>query len=149
MFKVTIPEITADELKRRYKQIKPVITVNGKLYYLREFTFEELSGTSYIWSSEKDVREDGDKLQPFDINYRPSDFSCLHRYGYYGLFKPSIAEVLAQIKEDELFSFIRAFEIIDFPKTAEDFYKDDLTRIMFENGYHVSTVRLYQEKLKQ
>lgn len=148
MFKVSIPEITADELKRRYEQIKPVIAVNGKLYYLREFTFEELSGISYIWNSEKDVKEEvGDKLQPFNINYRPSDFSCLHRYCYYGLFKPSIAEVLAQIKYDEFFSFIRAFEIIDFPKTSEDFYKDGLTRIMFENGYHVSTVRLYQEKL--
>ena len=50
MFEVSIPKISDEEMKKRYEQIKPVITVNGKLHYLREFTFEELRGTSYLWN---------------------------------------------------------------------------------------------------
>ena len=73
------------------------------------------------------------------------DFVCLHMYGYYGLFKPSVGEVLSQINEYDL-PWVKAFEIIEKPETAEDFYKDSFTSIAFENGYHVSTVRLYGAK---
>lgn len=58
MFEVSIPKISDEEMKKRYEQIKPVITVNGKLHYLREFTFEELSGISYLWNRDEDVREE-------------------------------------------------------------------------------------------
>ena len=61
------------------------------------------------------------------------DFVCLHRYGYYGLFKPSVGEVLSQIKEYDL-PFIKAFEIIESPQTAADFHKDSFTSIAFDNG---------------
>lgn len=73
------------------------------------------------------------------------DFVCLHGYGYYGLFKPSIGEVLSQIKEYDL-PFVSAFEIIESPEVAEDFHKDSFTSIAFDNGYHVSKVRLYRSK---
>ncbi len=38
------------------------------------------------------------------------------------------------------------YEIIDYPKKSEDFYKDNFTKAAFESGYHVSTIRLYIEK---
>ena len=72
------------------------------------------------------------------------EFVCLHSYGYPGLFKPSIYEILAQIEEVDIL-MAQAFEIIDYPKVAEDFYKDSFTSIAFANGYHVSTVRLYRK----
>ena len=56
MFKVSIPKISDEEMKKRYEQIKPVITVNGKLHYFREFTFEELSGISYLWNRNEAMR---------------------------------------------------------------------------------------------
>lgn len=58
MFKVSIPKISDEEMKKRYEQIKPVITVNGKLHYFREFTFEELSGISYLWNRNEAMREE-------------------------------------------------------------------------------------------
>lgn len=141
MFKVSIPEISDEELKKRYEHIKPVVTVNGKLFYLREFTFEELSGLSYLWNAHKDIITlvgENELTACEDM-----DFVCLHRYGYHGLFKPSISEVLSQIKECDI-PIVKAFEIIQSPQTAEDFYKDSFTAIAFDNGYHVSTVRLYR-----
>lgn len=143
MFEVSIPKISDEEMMKRYKQIKPVITVNGKLHYFREFTLEELSGISYLWNRHEDVREEvgEDELEVLEGR----DFVCLHSYRYYGFFKPSVGEVLFQIKEYDL-PFIKAFEIIESPQTAADFHKDSFTSIAFDNGYHVSTVRLYGEK---
>ena len=143
MFEVSIPKISDEEMMKRYEQIKPVITVNGKLHYFREYTLEELSNMSYFFNRHEDVREEvgEDELEVLEGR----DFVCLHSYGYYGLFKPSVGEVLSQIKEYDL-PIIKAFEIIEFPKTVVDFRKDSLTSIAFDNGYHVSTVRLYGEK---
>ena len=143
MFKVSIPKISDEEMKKRYEQIKPVITVNGKLHYYREFTFEELSGISYLWNRDEDMREEVCDGELEVLEGR--DFVCLHGYGYYGFFKPSVGEVLSQIKEYDL-PFVKAFEIIESPQTASDFYKDSFTSIAFDNGYHVSTVRLYSAK---
>ena len=143
MFKVSIPDISQEEVMKRYKKIKPVITKNGKLYRFREFSYDEIWGTSYLWNTDEDVREEvgKDELEVLE----DKDFVCLHSYNYYGFFKPSIKEVLAQIEERDI-PFVRAFEIIDYPITPSDFYKDSFTSIAFSNGYHVSTVRLYGEK---
>lgn len=58
MFKMSIPKISDEEMMKRYEHIKPVITVNGKLHYFREYTLEELSNISYLFNHEKDVREE-------------------------------------------------------------------------------------------
>lgn len=137
MYNVSIPKITDEELLKRYEKIKPIVTIGEEKYFLRDFTLKELRGRSYIG----DV--DNDKTVPVDMDryvvIEDGDFECLHTYGYYGFFKPSIAEVLAQIKELDI-GIVDAFEIIDSPKTASDFYKN---KNAFDQGYHTSTVRLY------
>ncbi len=143
MFEVSIPKISDEEMMKRYKQIKPVITLNGKLHYFREYTLEELSDISYLWDYEEDVREEVGKDELEVLEGR--DFVCLHSWNFYGFFKPSVGEVLAQIKEHD-FPLVKAFEIIESPQTADDFHKDSFTSIAFDNGYHVSTVRLYGAK---
>lgn len=143
MFKVSIPKISDEELKKRYEHIKPVITVNGKLHYFRKFTLSELNDVNYLWDRENNVREEvGEgKLEIL----KGKDFACLHSYGYYEFFKPSIGEILSQIMECDV-HLIKAFEIIESPQIPYDFHKDSFTFIAFCNGYHVSTVRLYEEK---
>lgn len=143
MFEVSIPKISDEEMMKRYKQIKPVITLNGKLHYFREYTLEELSDISYLWDYEEDVREEVGKDELEVLEGR--DFVCLHSWNCYDFFKPSVGEVLAQIKEHDL-PLVKAFEIIESPQTADDFHKDSFTSIAFDNGYHVSTVRLYGAK---
>lgn len=143
MFNMSIPKISDEELLKRYEQIKPIVTRNGKKYHLREYTLKEMTETSYIWKLDEDIREEvgNDEFKVWE----GKDFACLHKYGYHGFFKPSIAEILSQIGEYEL-AFVKAFEIIDYPETKSDFGKNELSSIAFDNGFHVSIVRLYLKK---
>ena len=140
MFKVEIPKISDEELERRYAQIKPIIGDDrGNKFWLREFKFDELRKVAYTWDKNWAKEPVGvHELQPI-LN---EDFACIIKYGYYGLFKPSIAEVLAQI-DTPFIELVRAFEIIDYPKTAADFYRTLLHRAVFDAHYHVTIVRLY------
>ena len=139
MYNVSIPEITQDELKKRYERIKPIVEIEGVKYYLRDFTPEELTSTSYTWNANEDKRE---KVDMSLLVARNTDFECIHKYGYYGVFNPSIAEVLAQISDLDL-EFTDAFEIIKSPQTSDDFKAN---KIVFNNHFHISTVRLYTSR---
>lgn len=141
MFKVSIPKISDEELTSRYEQIEPVVTWDGKLHYFKEFDFESLRNISFLWNIEErlDCVVPAGELEVLEGH----DFICLHSYGAPNFFKPSIAEVLAQIDECSLKSAV-AFEIIESPCLIQDFNKDELSSIAFKNGYHVSTVRLYR-----
>ena len=145
MFFMSIPRIGDDEVKRRYSKIRPVVTVDGKLYYLREYSVRELRETSYYENREKDiiscVREDELEI------WEGHDFTCLHSYGYPEVFKPCAGEILAQLSQFDL-GRVRAFEIIEAPETKEDFHKTNFHTTAFNNGFHVSTVRLYIPKQK-
>ncbi len=148
MFKVSIPEISDEELLKRYQQIKPVMSdSSGALWWVKEYSqVSELRYQSYRFAGFAEVIRNPvgvDELTPL----MGEDFACLHRYGYYGLFKPSIAEVLAQI-DDRLIgnpddSLVTAFEIIDTPKDWDDMVGTPLREAVFNQGYHISTVRLY------
>ena len=83
--------------------------------------------------------------EEFDITkYSPMpeyDFECIHKYGSPNFFKPSIAEVLAQIS-DLVLDSVCAFEIIEKPENVTDLYRN---KIAFDNGFHTSIVRLYRK----
>lgn len=140
MYNVSIPKISKEELLERYKRIKPIVEIEGKKYFLREFTESELTGISYIWNCNENKKE------PVDMSLyvtRPEEiFECIHKYGMPCFFKPSIAEVLAQIPESEI-RYVDAFEIIEYPMTASDFEKN---KIVFDNGFHISKVQLYTSR---
>ncbi|MBR2587549.1 hypothetical protein IKE71_04240 [Candidatus Saccharibacteria bacterium] len=139
MSEMHISWIPKEEIVERYSRIKPVAKKDGKLYWLRPFDEGELFNISYLWDDETEEQVQDGEIVPIP----DKDFRCLHKYGYYGLFKPSVAEVLTQI-DSELLGTVVAFEIIDSPETAEDFYRDEFTSTAFNSGYHVSTVRLYK-----
>lgn len=105
-------------------------------YLLREFTLQELRNQSYIWNRHEDKRDivDPSRLETVD------DFLCLHTWGYYGLFKPSIAEVLSQAPESVI-EQANTFEIIESPETREDVFK---YKEFIDNGFHLSKVRAYK-----
>lgn len=138
MYNVSIPDISDEELLRRYQKIKPIVEVGGVKYFLREFSKEELKNQSYI--NEKDIVK--------KVNMRlfvpciGQDFECIHKYGHPMFFKPSIAEVLAQIPDGQV-DFVDAFEIIEFPQVDNELIRN---KIVFDNGYHISMVRLYTSR---
>ena len=129
-----IPKISDEELKNRYSRIKPLVEIDEVTYDLRPFTFSELSGITYTWNKDKDKRNIVHKENLEKIE----DFICLHTYGYYGLFKPSIEEILAQLPEKSL-KEADYFEIIEKPETREDVFR-------YTSEYHVSLVRTYKLK---
>lgn len=131
--KLEIPEIDDKRLKELYQLLKPIVTIDEMKYLLREFTLQELRNQSYIWNRHEDKRDvvDPNKLETVD------DFLCLHTWGYYGLFKPSIAEVLSQAPESVI-EQANTFEIIESPETREDVFK---YKEVIDNGFHLSKVR--------
>lgn len=126
------------KLVKLYEHIKPIVTIDDVSYELRPFTSEELCNQSYIWNRHEDKRDivDKDNLEVVE------DFICFHEYGYYGLFKPSINEVLSQLPEKSI-EEANYFEIIESPETRSDVfrYKDVLNA-----GFHASVVRTYKRK---
>ena len=134
--KLEIPEIDDKRLKELYQLLKPIVTIDEMKYLLREFTLQELRNQSYIWNCVEDKRDvvDPSRLETVD------DFLCLHTWGYYGLFKPSIAEVLSQAPENVI-AEANTFEIIESPETREDVFK---YKEVIDNGFHLSKVRAYK-----
>ena len=134
--KLEIPEIDDNRLKELYQLLKPIVTIDEMKYLLREFTLQELRNQSYIWNRHEDKRDvvDPSRLETVD------DFLCLHTWGYYGLFKPSIAEVLSQTPESVI-EQANTFEIIESPETREDVFK---YKEVIDNGFHLSKVRAYK-----
>ena len=134
--KFEIPEIDDKRLKELYQLLKPIVTIDEMKYLLREFTLQELRNQSYIWNRHEDKRDivDSSRLETVD------DFLWLHTFGYYGLFKPSIAEVLSQAPESVI-EQANTFEIIESPETREDVFK---YKEVIDNGFHLSKVRAYK-----
>ena len=139
MYNVSIPEISKEEIVERYKKIKPVIQVGKVKYFLREFAEEELFNKMFICDFEK--RKAG-KVKAEEFIPCKEEFECIHKYVSPMVFKPSIAEVLAQIPESQV-NFVDAFEIIDYPAYGEEFVQN---KVVFDNGYHISLVRLYTSR---
>lgn len=137
--KFEIPTMSKDTIAKWYSTIRPIVHEGNKFTFLRELSSQEISGCGYTWLNDpKDYAEtvDFSKLSFF------ADVKMLHGYGYYGLFKPSVGEVIRQIPADMLEKAV-AFEIIYSPMTAADF---EQFREEFDAGFHVSIVRLYKNK---
>ena len=134
--KLVIPKIDDKRLAELYRILKPIVTIDEMKYLLKEFTLEQLRNQSYIWNCHEDKRDivNPSKLEPVE------DFLCLHTYGYYGLFKPSIAEVLSQVPEKTICK-ANTFEIIEAPETREDVFRYPK---VVNNGFHLSKVRSYK-----
>ena len=131
-----LPKIDDNKLVELYKTLKPIVTIEGIKYLLKEFTLKQLRNQSYLFYAEQDKREivEPEKLEIID------DFLCLHTWGYHALFKPSIAEVLAQMP-DYVAKEANTFEMIEYPETMDDIFRYPE---IIDNGFHLSKVRAYK-----
>lgn len=132
--KFEIPKMSNEEIARWYDTIKPIVAHDT---YLRKLTTDELTKVSYTWLNEP--TDYADKVDFTKLSVL-EDRKMLHGYGYYGYFKPSVWEVIRQIPRDYLEKVV-AFEIICGAIGMNNTFKDELNA-----GFHVSIVRLYQEK---
>lgn len=131
-----IPKIDNQKLLTLYRILKPIVTVEDMKYLLREYTIGELRYRSYIWTIKEDKTEE---INPSSLEM-VEDFPCLHAYNERGIFKPSVAEILAQIPIESIRE-ADVFEIIEKPETWSDIVRyPEVTG----SGYHLSKVRSYK-----
>lgn len=122
-----IPEIDEGTLIDRSRWMVPI---DGETRRRIELP-ADLRGVSFTWSPKF-----GDEFAGLEP---AKTIKTLHAYGAPGMFKPSIAEVLAQLPEDA--SAYVAFSIRG-PET-----RDDLARFptCLHAGYHVAEVTFYRK----
>ena len=129
-------KITDERLLELIQRVTPLLMRGGQLHrFDHPKTILDMRKTSYIWDP-KNVTPVNDKML-FDehggiAEYAKESFRELargttqHSCGYYGFFKPSIAEVLAQMPDDEL---ITAFYI-----------DEDHVSILYDGEGHLTNV---------
>jgi hypothetical protein len=127
--KIWIPEVSEDRIKELARRIKPIVEFRGqgKCYIESVNLFD----TAYTCDPKSTGR--AQDIKPL------RDIRTYHKYSFALFFKPSIAEVLAQIPEECLDRVI-AFEIVESPETVDDINNEPEARVA---GYHVATTRLY------
>ncbi len=131
--KIILPYLTDDELLARYRRIKPIVSIDELYYYLKRYNVSMMRNQSYLWNADKDIRSQVDMTGAETI----AEFPCYHTYGYVGLFKPSIAEVLQQFPDDVL-NEANAFYMTSSPETTFDL---NMQLEIVNAGCHQSTVK--------
>ncbi|PWU22642.1 hypothetical protein C5B42_05380 [Candidatus Cerribacteria bacterium 'Amazon FNV 2010 28 9'] len=133
-----IPEISNERLAELAARIKPVVFVrygkigeSGVLRYIGPIS--DLRGESFLW--DPSLQEEAVGLIPV------AEITTYHTFAFEGFFRPTIAEVLAQIPPKWVMDAI-AFEIVEYPRSLEDMQKHPE---MMRRGYHVATTRLYKK----
>jgi hypothetical protein len=122
-----IPKITNERLNELVARIKPVVKNGKELHYIASC---DLRNTAFTWDPV--LGQTAGRLMKLRT------VRTLHTYGYYGFFKPSVAEVLAQIPEDLVDKAI-AFETIG-PEDADALNKE---KEALDAGFHVADTTFY------
>lgn len=124
-----IPDKPIAKITELAKRIAPVVRHEGQLFYIDPHG--DIFTTSYLWNVTRTHEATNLRLLSRIITY--------HSWGYYGFFKPSIAEVLAQIP-DSLVPKTDAFEIEWYPQDADDLNQQQ--RVV-NDGYHMAVTCLF------
>lgn len=122
-----IPKLTREELIARALKIKPVIWENN-LQFIKPVDLERVA---FTWDP-KPVK----KAKGLTELFRQTTY---HHCNYYGFFKPSIAEVLAQIPEDKIKGIV-AFSTDLVSTNIDQCVTDDY-------NYHIATTVFYGGRL--
>lgn len=147
--KIRIPTLKKDETNRRAEVHLPLKVRDGKALQVPKHNIKEFS---YPFSLTF-----GGEIQPGKI---VGSAFTLHEYGYAGVFKPSVYEVICQIPKDLVDT--PTWFIICGPQTAADFYRsmesedearvreimeapdDDSVRKAFDAGFHTARTIFYE-----
>lgn len=127
--KSRIPTLTDARLAELVSRIKPVVEFKGVKRYIEPVNPRNVA---YTWDP-----------KPADVApafKEVAEIQTFHTYGYIGFFKPSIAEVLAQIPE-QLLDRVIAFELKTTPSHVNDLNAESEAS---NAGYHVAYATLYE-----
>ena len=121
-------EISDERLEELSKRIKPIVLQHGIPHYIK---LCDLRKQAFTWDPKVTERADGLTMI--------AEIPTYHTSGYYGFFKPSIAEVLSQIPEEHLSS---CCAFMTERATAADLgHQMDVVN----EGYHRAMTTLYKK----
>ena len=124
-------ELSDLELTELARKIQPIVRdENGRCFFIKPV---DPRGVSFLWDPSFAEEADG----PGGI-VRHSTIYTLHPFSYHGMFKPSIAEVLAMIPQ-HLYDKVIAFETTG-PDDASDLNRQ---RAAMNASLHVAVTHLY------
>ena len=155
--KIKIPQLTDKELLSLYARIKPVVsgsqlgeeelgrfigrwTEENKAGWVETDALKKGASKSLFWIKEVNPRNVAFTWGPEAAGLasglkKVGEITTYHTWGYYGFFKPTIDEVLAQIPK-ELVGKVCAFE------TVPSSY--DINKVLTpDNKYHIGKTTLY------
>jgi hypothetical protein len=133
-----IPQCEDSELLARLHRVQPLVRDEGgklKAILLDEM-FHDIANArnySYLWNYMLPT-DPGELVEVAQVQ-------TLHTFGYLGLFKPSIAEVLCQMPSDLDADF---FEVVG-PNTSVDLNAE---RDAVNAGFHVATTIFYKKAMQ-
>lgn len=139
-----IPAISQERLVQLAAQCKPILQRGNQLRFVEHANTESLKNSSFPWAEDKpgSVRLGAvveDRLEPIAV------ITTFHSYGYYGFFKPSAEEVLAQFDSQltpeqiaEAYGYM-----VQGPETAADLNRQS---DVVNDGFHRATVTVYRKK---
>ena len=130
--KLSIPKISDEKICELSKAIQPLFKTgeNKELHWMKPV---DPRNVAFTWDSESAGA--ATKVEPYKT------IRTLHTYGYYGFFKPSIAEVLAQLPEEEIGTVV-GFST-DGPNDVDELNKE---KEALNQGFHVGKTTLYRLK---
>lgn len=130
-----IPDISDDEITQMLEHITPLVRSGGGGGGLRTAEEGDPRTVSYAWRPCEDTVVDESELEEIQR------IRTYHTWGHYSMFKPSVAEVFAQIPR-ELRGTVGAFLVIG-PEDAEALNRE---KEALDAGYHVAETILYKRK---
>jgi len=137
-----IPKINRKNVRKLYKKIKPVLKVRGEYREIIGYKDDKPGGKDTTFVSNPpglfDIAVTWNPLLGDEINglTKLEDIRTYHSCGYYGIFKPSIAEVLMQIPQSLLEKTV-AFEVDP----------DDEEIVVISGSCHGARTRLYGSRV--
>ncbi len=137
--KLEIPELSVEEILKRYSHIRPIKKYSDTPMYLRRLLSYEVTDRAYNlfhFSDDFEKVVDYNQLSPL------VDIKMFHTrvWVFNNLFRPSVGEVLSQIPDEYLNKAV-AFEMLKGGIDYKGMYKKE-----FDAGFFVSVVRIYQAK---
>ena len=125
----SIPPISRERVIELVERIHPLVEKHGSLWHIAPVDPWEIA---FSW---------GPTLRHEALDFVPGvTFPTLHAYGAPVFFKPSIAEVLAQIPE-EIIDEVDAFSVKG-PEGAAELRKESKA---LNAGFHVAQTTLYKK----
>jgi hypothetical protein len=122
-----IPRISPERMQSLASRISPLIRLDGALRHIRPTSID----VAFLWNPQ--AADEAEELEPL------REIRTYHSFAYHAFFKPSIAEVLAQVPGD-IEDHVTAFEIIAWPENADELNKELQA---LQDGFHVACTRFY------